>query len=89
MQEKTDMSDNLSFKQKAYMLIRIQPGKESEFYAELKKLPNIVGIDFVHGPYDFVVVAEGNASDIDKVVLRIRKIPHILTTETMTAFTLS
>jgi hypothetical protein len=35
---------------------------------------------------------EGNArsaSDIDKVVLRIRKIPHIITTETMTAFTLS
>jgi hypothetical protein len=89
MQEKTDMSDNLSFKQKAYLLIRIQPGAESEFYAELKKLPNIIGIDLVHGPYDFVVVVEGSASDIDKVVLRIRKISHILTTETITAFTLT
>jgi hypothetical protein len=89
MQEKNDMSENLSFKQKAYLLIRIQPGTESEFYGELKKLPNIIGIDLVHGPYDFVVVAEGSASDIDKVVLRIRKIPHIITTETMTAFTLT
>ena len=89
MQEKNDMSDNLSSKQKAYMLIRIQPGTESEFYGELKKLPNIIGIDLVHGPYDFVVVAEGSASDIDHVLLRIRKIPHIISTETMTAFTLS
>lgn len=76
-------------KQKAYVLIRIQPGKESELYRELKQVSNISGIDLVHGPYDFVVVAEGTASDIDRIVLRIRKIPYVLNTETMTAFVLS
>jgi hypothetical protein len=82
------MSESLP-KQKAYVLIRIQPGKESELYEELKQVPNIIGIDLVHGPYDFVVVVEGTASDVDKVVLRIRKIPYVLNTETMTAFVLS
>jgi uncharacterized protein with GYD domain len=76
-------------RQKAYVLIRIQPGKESELYAELKEVSNITGIDLVHGPYDFVVVAEGKASDVDRVVLGIRKNPYVLSTETMTAFVLS
>jgi len=76
-------------KQKAYVLIRIQPGKESEFYHEMKQLPFVVEVDLVHGPYDFVVLVEGSAVDIDSVVLRIRKIPYVLNTETMTAFVLS
>jgi hypothetical protein len=83
------MSEGAPIKLKAYVLIRIQPGKESELYRELKQIPNIIGIDLVHGPFDFVVVTEGNASDIDRVVLQIRKIPYVLNTETMTAFVLS
>jgi len=82
------MSENLP-KQRAYVLIRIQPGRESEFYNEMKQLPNISEVDLVHGPYDFVVLVEGSASEIDSVVLRIRKIPYVLNTETMTAFVLS
>lgn len=80
------MSEDLPRKQKAYVLIRVQPGREVELYGELKQIPNIIGIDLVRGPFDFVVVAEGNVSDIDTVVLRIRKIPYVLNTETMTAF---
>jgi len=75
-------------KQRAYVLVRIQPGRESEFYAEMK-LPHIVQVDLVHGPYDFVVQVEGAAADIDSVVLKIRKIPYVLNTDTMTAFVLS
>jgi len=82
------MSESLP-KQKAYILIQIQPGKESELYGELKQVSNITGIDLVHGPYDFVVIAEGTASDVDRLVLRIRKIPYVLNTETMTTFVLS
>jgi len=76
-------------KQRAYVLVRIQPGRESEFYAEMKQLPHIVQVDLVHGPYDFVVQVEGAAADIDSVVLKIRKIPYVLNTDTMTAFVLS
>ena len=84
--EKLSMSEVLPRKQKAYILIRVRPGREIELYEELKQIPNIIGIDLVRGPFDFVVVAEGNVSDIDTVVLRIRKIPDVLNTETMTAF---
>ena len=80
------MSEPALRKQKAYILIRVQPGKEAELYGELKQIPNIKGIDMVRGPFDFVVVAEGNASDLDRVVLSIRKTPYVLNTETMTAF---
>lgn len=80
------MSERVSSKQRAYILIRVQPGKETELYEELKQLPNIKGIDLVRGPFDFIVMAEGNASDLDAVVLRIRKTPHVINTETMTVF---
>ena len=72
------MSERLPRKQKAYVLICVQPGKEVELYEELKQIPSILGIDLVHGPFDFIVVAEGNASGLDKAVLSIRKSRHIL-----------
>ena len=80
------MSEPIPRKQRAYILIRVQPGKETELYEELKQIPNIVGIDLVRGPFDFMVVAEGNPSDLDRAVLRIRKISHVLNTETMTVW---
>ena len=79
------MSRDLQRKQKAFVLIRVQPGKEIELYDELKQIPNISGINLVRGTYDFVVVTEGDAADVDNVVLRIRKSPYVLNTETMTA----
>jgi hypothetical protein len=82
--ENPTTSERVSGKQKAYILIRVQPGKEVELYGELKQIPNITGIDLVRGPFDFIVVAEDNASDT--VVLRIRKTPYVLNTETMTTF---
>ena len=48
-------------------------------------LPAIV----ISGFYDFVVQVAGAAVDIDSVVLKIRKIPYVLNTDTMTAFVLS
>jgi hypothetical protein len=80
------MVEGLPRKQKAYILIRVQAGKEIELYGELKQIPNIIGIDLVRGPFDFVVQSEGSASDLDTVVLRIRKTPYVLNTETMTVF---
>ena len=40
----------------------------------------------MRGPFDFVVLAEGNSSDLDAVVLRIRKSAYVLNRDTMTAF---
>ena len=58
------MSKDLPRKQKAYVLVRVKPGKEIELYDELKQITNITGIDLVRGAFDFVVVTEGNANDI-------------------------
>jgi len=80
------MGERAPRKQKAYVLIRVQPGKEAELYGELKQIPNITGIDLVRGPFDFVAIVEGSSSELDTVVLRIRKITYILNTETMTTF---
>jgi hypothetical protein len=80
------MSEAIPRRQKAYILIRVQPGKEAELYGELKQIPNVTGIDLVRGPFDFIVVAEGNASDLDMAVLKIRKTPYVLITETMTVW---
>jgi hypothetical protein len=80
------MSKTAPRKQKAYVLIRVQPGKETELYEELKQIPNITTIDLVRGPFDFIVVAEGSASDLDKGILRIRKTPYVLNTETITVW---
>jgi uncharacterized protein with GYD domain len=84
--EKETVSEPVRHKQRAYILIRVSPGKEVELYEELKQIPSIIGIDLVRGPFDFVVVAEGNAIELDAAVLRIRKAPYVLNTETMTAF---
>lgn len=84
--EKTSVTKDTPVKQKAYILIRVQPGKETELYDELKQTPNIVEIDLVRGEFDFVVIARAEANDIDALILKIRKNPYILNTQTMTAF---
>jgi hypothetical protein len=45
-----------------YLFIRIRLGNESEFYAEVKQYPNVVGVDLVHGSYDIVLMVEASAS---------------------------
>jgi len=62
-----------------YVLVEILPGKEQEFANEImsKRLilnPNIEKIDFVHGPYDFVVILSGKTYDIDRRILEMRKL---------------
>ena len=80
------MNQSVSRKQKAYILIRVQPGKEVELYDGLKQIPNIVGIDFVRGSFDFIVLAEGTGNEVEKVVFEVRKLLHIISTETLTCF---
>jgi len=72
-------------KQKAYVLVRVKPGKELDLYDELKQIRK-VEIDFVRGQFDFVVVVKGTPSDVERVILKIRATPFVLSTETLTAF---
>jgi hypothetical protein len=77
------MSDPARPNQRAYILIGVQPGTEAEVYAELKQISSITAIDLVRGPFDFIVVAEGNVSDLDKAAFRIRKTPYVRSTVTL------
>ena len=73
---------------RAYVLVQIEPGKEKEFSNEIssKKLfvdPEVERMDFVHGPYDFVIVLSGTVKDMDRRIIEIRKSSFIVKTETL------
>lgn len=73
---------------RAYMLLEIQPGKEKEFAEEILAKGFLVDskverMDFVHGPYDFVIVLSGTVKDMDRRIIEIRKSPFIVKTETL------
>jgi len=73
---------------RAYVLVQIHPGKEKEFSNEIlsKKLlldPEVERVDFVHGPYDFVIILSGTIRDMDRRIIEIRKSPFIVKTETL------
>ena len=73
---------------RAYVLVQIHPGKEKEFSNEIlsKKLlidPEVERVDFVHGPYDFVIILAGTIKDMDRRIIEIRKSPFIVKTETL------
>jgi hypothetical protein len=70
------------------MLLEIQPGKEKEFGEEILAKGFLVDskverMDFVHGPYDFVIVLSGTTRDMDRRIIEIRKSPFIVKTETL------
>jgi hypothetical protein len=45
--------------------------------------PEVERMDFVHGPYDFVIVLSGTTRDMDRRIIEIRKSPFIVKTETL------
>jgi len=75
-----------AFKNRAYLLIEVDPGNEARIIRQLEKMENVTNIDFVHGEYDIVCVLEGRYQDMDKTIVEVRKIPHIRKTTTLTAF---
>ena len=73
---------------RAYVLVEIQPGNEKDFSDEVLTKGLILDskverMDFVHGPFDFVVILKGAMRDIDVRVLEMRKSPFVRKTETL------
>ncbi len=76
---------------RVYVLVEIQPGKEKEFADEVMSKGLILDskverMDFVHGPFDFVIILRGTMKDIDVRVMEMRKSPFVRRTETMICF---
>jgi hypothetical protein len=76
---------------RAYLLVEIQPGKEKEFGDEVLSKGFLIDskverMDFVHGPYDFVLILSGKMEDIDARLMEMRKSPHVRKTATLICF---
>ncbi len=76
---------------RAYMLLEIQPGKEKEFAEEILGKgflldSKVERMDFVHGPYDFVLILSGTMENIDSRLMEMRKSPYVRKTETLICF---
>jgi hypothetical protein len=76
---------------RAYVLIELHPGKEKEFCDLVVSKGLLVDskvqrTDFVHGPFDFVMVLYGAMEDIDARIMEMRKSPFVRKTETLICF---
>jgi flavodoxin len=74
-----------------YVLVTIQPGKEQDFVYEVGSDLSFVDsmiekMVFVHGSFDFIVVLTGNSYEIDRRILKMRKLSYVLGTETLIPF---
>ncbi len=73
-------------------MVMIQPGKETDFAYETKSddaaFPDskIEKMVFVHGTFDFIVMFTGNLYEIDRRILKMRKLPYVHSTETLIPF---
>jgi pantothenate kinase len=75
----------------AYVLVKIQPGKEQEFanYVLSKGLivdPEVEKMNFVHGSFDFVIMLHGPIEDIERRIIEMRKSQFVRTTQTLIAY---
>jgi len=68
----------------AYMLIRVNLGKEYDVLEQITRLPNIKEARVVYGEYDIVVeIHTNNLRELDKIVTLIRKLPGVITSTTL------
>jgi len=69
-----------------FVLITCDSGFEPSFIVELKTINLVKEVIWVWGTYDILVKLEGeNSSDLKNIITsKIRKIPHIKTTITLT-----
>ena len=68
---------------KAFVLIETAQGRSKEVVTALKKIDRVKSVDTVTGPYDVIVVIEGETqNDIGNLVFKIHPIAGISRTVT-------
>jgi DNA-binding Lrp family transcriptional regulator len=72
---------------KAFVLVETAVGRSKDVASALKQLPGVKSVDAVTGPYDVIIVIEGESlTDIgDLVTSKIHPIPGISRTVTCLA----
>ena len=76
---------------RVYVLVELQPGKEGDFGNEILSSgllldSKVERLDFVHGSYDFIIALKGKLKDIDQLIIKMRKSPYMLKTQTLICF---
>jgi DNA-binding Lrp family transcriptional regulator len=68
----------------AYILIQTEVGKASDVAAEIEKIPGVVRVDAVTGPYDVVVLSESaNVDELGRMIVsKVQAVPGITRTLT-------
>lgn len=67
-----------------YVAIHCETGREVQTYEKILATSNVKEASIVMGLYDIVCKIEApNSRDLEKAVMQIRKIPHVLTTMTL------
>jgi len=69
-----------------YILATCVPGNEKEVISKIKSLSEVVEVNGVMGRYDiFIKVSADSPPTVDSAITKIRSIPHITSTFTMSA----
>ena len=70
----------------AYILLTCDLGSEESVMEELKAIPSVKEVHGVYGVYDILVKVESSSVDDlrETVTFKIRKIPHVGSTLTLT-----
>ena len=73
---------------RVYLLIKTDVGKEEDVYSKLGEFEEVKLRDIVTGPYDVVVVMEGDLGKIEELVVsKIRRMEGVRETITLVALT--
>lgn len=68
----------------AYILVRVNLGKEYELLEQINKLSNIDEVRIVYGEYDMIIKVKVNTLyELDKVVTHVRRLNGVITTTTL------
>lgn len=74
---------------RAYVLVNIDPGHEKDIIegsamsAGISSFTGVVQADVTYGAYDIIVVIEGEPKTIDSTIMKLRKLSHVVKTESL------
>jgi len=69
----------------AYILVKVEAGKDEETFSEIAKLSNVSKANSTYGIYDLIIAVEfSKIEELDEFVFnKVRKIPGVKETATM------
>ena len=69
---------------KGFVMIDVEPGSEKAVYDSLAKIKGVREVVPVYGENDFIVIANlENIGDLNMMVLKIREIQNVTSTQTI------